>query len=98
MARRPPRTPDRPVVWSNTRFALLPGDDIGGWMFPSIGLSWRPFGVLIASEAFLGRLFARFDAAACSLGNDCHTHSREGTVVLGLENIAPSLRLSRRKS
>ena len=67
-------------------------------MFPPIGLSWRRFGVLIAPEAFLGRLFARFDAAACPLGNDCHTHSREGTVVLGLENIAPSLRLSRRKS
>jgi nitric oxide reductase NorQ protein len=44
----------------------------------------------MASEAFLGRLFARFDAAACSLGNDCHTHSREGTVALGLENIVPS--------
>jgi len=44
----------------------------------------------MASEAFLGRLFARFDAAACSLGNDCHTHSREGTVALGLD-IDPSL-------
>src|ERR1700726_1791658 len=58
--------------------------------FASMSLSWSPFEVLIAPEAFLGRLFARFDAAACSLGNDCHTHSREGTVVLGLENIVPS--------
>ena len=58
--------------------------------FAWIGLSWGSFGVLIGSEAFLGRLFARFDAAACSKATTA-TPICEGTVALGLGNIDPSL-------